>query len=183
MCGTCQYNTNIILCDTRQKVNSHGFKHKFFENHGIEMCRTKLVVGDYQLPGGKAAVDTKKDLLEFASNLRQDHERFRRECELAQKLGIQLYVLVENSENIHSLSELADWKEPNKTFYMRRSKNLNAVRISGKQLARAAKTMSEKYNVKFSLCTPFEAGRRVIEILEGHEQMRIEGIRNYESGR
>ena len=168
--------TTHILVDTRQQKNKHGFKHAFFEKHNIEIYRSKLPVGDYMIPGGKSAVATKASILELANNLRQDHVRFRNECELSQKLGIQLYILIENPDGVKSLQDLSNWVEPINSFYIRKTKNKNAKRIYGKQLARAASTMSKKYGVLFGFCTALEAGRRVIEILENHEKKRMEAI-------
>ena len=165
-------NTNIILEDSRQKTDKHTFKHKYFADCNIEIIRSKLIVGDYMLPVGPASIDTKNGIMELASNLRQQHKRFRAECELANKLGIQLYILVENNEEVESLDDLYNWVEPKSSFFMRKSKNTRAVRISGRQLAKSANTMSDRYSVQFEFCSYMQAGCRIMEILENFEKMR-----------
>ena len=159
----------IIIEDTRNKPTKHKLKHAHFERVGVEIVRSKIIVGDYMLPKGSASIDSKQNIMEIANNLRQGHARFRREAELAQKLGIQLYILVENSDGVDSLNDLANWRECDKSFFMRKRRNNRAVRISGKQLARAASTMSERDSLFWGFCKPEDAGKRIIEILQAHE--------------
>lgn len=133
------------------------------------MERTKLYVGDYMFPGGVTTVDTKADIYELASNLRQQHERFRRECLRAREAGYQLIVLVENVDNVSTLYDLADWVEPIDHFTIRKRKSGGKVKVrfTGTSLYKACKTMTQKYGVRFAFCPPKKAGRRVIELLEG----------------
>ena len=56
----------ILLEDTRNQIDKHGKKHAWFEKNGIEIQRTKLVVGDYTLPTNQSiCIDTKKDLQSY----------------------------------------------------------------------------------------------------------------------
>ena len=84
----------ILLEDSRQKVGKHDIKHRWFEKNGIEIVRSKLVVGDYTLPTNQSiCIDTKQNIAELASDVTQQHARFREECIRAQKLGIKLIIL------------------------------------------------------------------------------------------
>ena len=81
----------VLLEDTRNQPGKHRNISAYCKQQGIEIVRTKLLVGDYMLCdengiNGKISVDTKTlGVPEIAQNVFQDHERFRRECELAQK--------------------------------------------------------------------------------------------------
>ena len=159
--------SDVIWEDTRNKPGKHELKRHHFESEGWRIARTKLYVGDYMLPGGLVSIDTKEDIYELASDLRQQHDRFRRECERADESGIKLVILVENEDGVADLYGLADWIEPPKHFSMRQKKSKGRVkkRLSGTQLYKACKTMEGKYGVRFEFCPPSEAGARVLEIL------------------
>jgi len=162
---------SVLFEDSRQKPTQHILKNEYFKAEGFTVERTKLYVGDYMLPGGMTTVDTKADVYELASNLRQQHERFRRECIRAREAGYQLIVLVENVENISSLYDLADWVEPIGHFMARKQKSRGKVKVrfTGTSLYKACKTMSTKYGVRFEFCSPDSAGARVIELLKEGE--------------
>ena len=134
------------------------------EAAGCRLVRTKLYVGDYRLVGGTRCVDTKASLQEAASNIDQQHERFRRELIRAREAGYELVILVENAHGVRSLADLAAWTEPDGEFRRRRG----AVRrLDGARLAKAMATMAGRYGVSWAFCAPAAAGRAVIEILRG----------------
>ena len=164
----------VIFEDTRNQLGKHELKRSYFESQGWTIERTKLYVGDYMLPGGLVSVDTKADIYELASNVRQEHERFRRECVKAQEAGYRLVVLVENEDGVSTLFDLADWIESPSHYAARVRKSGGKVkhRFSGTSLYKACKTMTEKYGVEFEFCAPSMAGGRVLEILEGVEHGR-----------
>lgn len=122
--------------------------------------------------------DTKKDIQELIGDIcGKQHARFRDEAILAQNNGIKLYILVENKDGIKDVRDLFKWQNPrihryNKILYMHRiGKWTNipepkAPPTSGQTLAKACLTMNLKYGVEFEFCTPNEAGKRVIELLE-----------------
>ena len=62
------------------------------------------------------------------------------------------------------LSSLALWTEPDADFRLRKYAQR---RIEGKRLAKACRTMSDRYGVMFLFCAPEDAARIVTEILEG----------------
>lgn len=159
----------VIFEDTRQKPGQHESKRRAFEEAGYTVERTKLYVGDYMLPGGTASVDTKQDIYELAADVRQQHDRFRGECERARGAGYQLVILVENEDGVSSIWELADWIEPADHFAARQRKSKGRVkkRLSGTQLFRACRTMEDRYGVRFEFCEPDGAGARVLSILGG----------------
>ena len=60
----------IILTDTRQRSGQHDIKNKWFMEHGIMQNRTKLVCGDYQLPGdGSVVADSKASISEVIGDV------------------------------------------------------------------------------------------------------------------
>lgn len=159
-----------LIEDTRQQAGKHGLKRRWFEEHGIEVVRSKLIVGDYMLVGGTVSVDTKKDVYELLADVEQQHARFVGELETAQRLGIQLWVLVENRHGVTGLSTLEKWVEPMDHYMMRKKKAPNAQRKGGRRLAKACRTMEERYGARFAFCRPSEAGEFVMRILEGGAQ-------------
>lgn len=154
----------VIIEDTRQQLGKHTAKNDAWAAMGLRVVRSKLVVGDYMLVGGTVSVDTKKDVLELCMDVDQQHERFRGELMLARDCGIQLIVLVENEDGVADLETLSRWKNPRAAI--NRRKGLRPP-ISGARLARACKTMGQRYGVRFEFCRPEDAGARVIELLEG----------------
>ena len=127
------------------------------------------------------AVDTKRDMQEIVGNIcGKQHTRFRDECILAQRNGIKLYVLVENRNQIKNLDDVEYWLNPrisryNKIKYMHSRGEWLHTALSktppttGSTLAKAMRTMQEKYGVEFLFCTPEEAGQRIIELLQKTE--------------
>lgn len=155
-----------IQIDTRQKDSKHEAKHGRFRELGIHCVRTKLYVGDYMFVGGTRSVDTKRDIQELASDIFNQHARFRRELENARDAGIDLTVLVENSDGVRSLGDLMEWIEPANSFARRHNAQR---RIEGLRLAKACATMSERYGARWAFCAPEDAGDAVLSILAGEE--------------
>lgn len=150
----------IILEDTRQQAKKHEIKHRYWKDVGVKVLRTKLIVGDYMTFGGTTTVDTKMDVEEIAGNIGgEGHVRFREECKLAQEIGADLIVLVENRHGFETVDDVKAWVNPNP--------RKTARSIEGPRLAKAMHTMSERYGVQFMFCAPEEAGRKVIELLGG----------------
>lgn len=156
----------ILICDTRQQEGKHKNIEAYCRRMGIEMRRQKLDVGDYALPGGRISVDTKESILELSRNIMSsDHRRFRSECELAQKLGIQLVVLIEEVPNFGRIDlwEVPRWKSENR-FHKYGDP---MTRVDPKALRRAMITMMQKYGVRFEFCTRRQSPARIIKILKG----------------
>ena len=154
-----------LIEDTRQQRGKHNLKADHFERIGEDVVRCALPVGDYQRPA-KVAVDTKKDIIELGIDLKSDHERFRRECEKARRLGTQLVILVENNDGVTCLRDLEEWVETDES-YGKRNKGGRAMRYTGKSIAKACITMHRAYGVMFGFCKPEESGERIVSILDG----------------
>lgn len=151
-----------LIEDTRQQKGKHKLKHNYWQRLGVNLVRSALPFGDYAVVPS-VVVDTKQDIYEIASNLINEHDRFRAECISAHNAGCQLVILVENTDGVTDLVTLTRWTESEDHYAKRRGKR----RISGKRLASIMSTMSERYGVVFEFCTPNDAGRRVIELLGG----------------
>lgn len=169
----------ILLEDTRQQYSRHLIKHKWFEEHGVELRRTKLYCGDYTLPTNQSVcVDTKKDIQELIGDIcGKQHERFRNELIRAKEAGIKLYILVENrggeightgifNPTIRNLSELHSWKNP-RLFIRRGGKQLYPTATRGITLQKACMTLERKYGATFVFCTPEESGKVILGLLGG----------------
>ena len=152
----------ILLEDSRQQPGKHRNIHAYCEQQGIEIIRTKLLVGDYQISNrAEISVDTKQDVPELAGNVFQEHERFREECERAQRCGIQLIVLVEEALPGGRLDR---WRSPTGRD------GLPMYRFDPVRLRKAMMTMQEKYQVKFRFCDGRSTGRVLMEYLKGERK-------------
>lgn len=192
----------MIVEDKGQQAGKHENKHRWFDCHDVEMLQAPLPVGDYILytdavadvirrkakrgvelkkmdflGSYRACVDTKRDMQEIVGNIcGRQHERFRDECILAQNNGIQLYVLVENTDGIRNIDDVSIWENPRTKIQrwittpsgQRRKILKYPDATSGATLAKAMQTMQVKYGVKFLFCRPEEAGARIIQLLGGN---------------
>lgn len=170
----------IILEDTRQQYSKHDLKHKWFEEHGIEVRRTKLWVGDYTLPTDqRVCVDSKYGIAELIADIcGPQHDRFRAECIRAQESGIQLIILVENKPErigktqewnpmIFTVEELHKWRNP-RLFIWERGKQKYPKATRGITLQKACITMQKKYGCEVLFCTPEESAKTIVELLSGN---------------
>ena len=154
----------VLQEDTRNQPGKHKNIAAYCKQAGIEIIRTKLLVGDYMLTGdgaGGISVDTKADVPELAMDVFQQHERFRRECETAQRCGITLIVL---TEEVLPGGLLENWRSPLDRFGNPRCKFDPAI------LKKAMITMQDKYGVRFRFCDGRSTGRQVIEYLKGERK-------------
>lgn len=191
-----------IAADKNQFSGNHGIsnadKHIQIELLGHELVPLPLPFGDYclitdemqdtisrrgkrlkkaDLVGDiKVSVDTKKDIGEICGNIcGKTHERFRDEVILAQKCGCKFYILIENTDNILSLDDLAKWENPRAKMQKwvttpsgeRRKVLLSPHATQGARLAKACRTMTQKYGAQFLFCTPEESGKKILELLCG----------------
>lgn len=166
----------ILLEDTRNPIGKHRNIHEWAELEGVDIIRTKLLVGDYTLPTDQGlCVDTKYGLQEVYSNLVQQHERFRAECDLANEAGIRLVILVEEPW-IGGLEAVAGWKNPRRERWFR----VHAAHKAGKllklsipkappipsdRLAQMMGAMTERHGVEWVFCDPAETGRTLWGLL------------------
>lgn len=154
--------SKILLEDTRQQPGKHDSKHRYFDDNGVTVRRTKLYVGDYQFADdAKTAVDTKASVLELVQDVTHDHERFRNELIRAQEAGISLVVLIEEKLPYGRLDLWESPRKKNKQPY---------TKMDGRTLRKILITMQERYApVRFRFCGKDEAGERVLHYLEGGE--------------
>ncbi len=120
------------------------------------------------------AVDTKRDMQEIIGNIcGKQHDRFRDECILAQNNGIKLYVLVENEDGVTSIDDVSLWKNPRAKIQRWVTTSTGQKRkvlkypdaTRGETLAKAMRTMQEKYGVVFKFTTPERAGEEILRLL------------------
>ena len=152
----------VLFEDVRNRPGKHKNIATYCKQQGIEIVRTKLLVGDYQISNkGDIVVDTKSGVPELAMDVFQQHERFRAECERAQKCGITLFVL---TEEVLPQGRLDLWKSPLDRFGNPRCKFDPAV------LRKALITMQERYGVFYRFCDGRSTGKILIEYLKGERQ-------------
>lgn len=146
-----------LLCDTLQKAGKHRNIQAYCDRHGVEMINQRLNVGDYMIPGGKIAVDTKSGLQECAMNLlnRSDASRFWREARRARELGLKLVVLVEEP-GIRSVMDVSKWKP-------------KYGRATGRAIQTEMIRLEQAYGVVWKFCAKQSTGKRLIDILTEKE--------------
>lgn len=167
----------ILLEDSRQQEGKHGQKHKYFEEHGIKVERTKLYVGDYTLPTNQSiCIDSKKDLQEVVNNVcGAEHVRFREECIRAKNAGIKLIILVEEDQTdenghyvVNDIRDVRKWQNPRRQI--RKKVNGQWVQAypkatTGLTLMKAMYTMQTRYDVEWEFCRKKDAGKKILELL------------------
>ena len=168
-----------ILCDSREQKWAHVKDE--LERMGYQTLRSKLPVGDYALMTDLShVIDRKQSLSEVESNLIHDHERFRRECELARDNGIRLTVLVE-SGTVETLDDVAEWVNPRRTRWEYLDRQHAAGRmldmkcsakppVDGPTLQKAMQTMADRYGITWRFCRYQDAGKAIAALLEGHDE-------------
>ena len=169
----------VIIEDTRQQTGKHDRKHEWWAAHGVDVVHHKLDVGDYMVEGGRSSVDTKRSVAEICSNVcGRQHTRFRNECLRAQEQGITLYVLIENVHGYQEIANVCGWVNSHCRACKYKRANLCEPRRSGKcakhgrkkppqgpVLAKALKTMEQKYGVHFLFTAPQKAAQAVCDLL------------------
>lgn len=154
----------IIIEDTRNQPGKHKNINAYMKKCGHKVIRSKMLVGDYQLANdGSIAIDTKSGVLELIADIYHQHERFRRECELAKDAGIQLIIL---TEEVLPDGRLDKWKPPvwkSTTRYHRAGEPM--TKADPARLRKAMYTIQERYGVKFRFCDGHSTGKRIIELL------------------
>ena len=145
----------ILVEDTRNQVGKHKQLNSDLESKGVKVIRSKLYVGDYaRLDKQNIAIDTKKDWVEVAGNIcGKQHERFRNECLRAKSVGIRLIILVEEQICVEQ------WKSP-----LNRQKKAY-TQVKGETLAKAMRTMTEKYGVEFMNCSKERTAEVILNLL------------------
>lgn len=175
----------VIQVDSREKARAIKKIEAEFDRRGIQHPISKLIVGDYMnYDNPRLIVDRKQNLSEVCGNLTQQHERFRREALLAKELGIQLIILVEDGAKIKSLADVESWVNPRRWQYCKKygiSTRGDVVGeidefircggakqpTPGPQLAKAMRTMADRYGIQWEFCDKRHTGQRIIELLGG----------------
>lgn len=148
----CLSKKTILIEDVRNKIGKHNNIFKYCKDNNIEIQRKVLNVGDYMLPQGTIAVDTKQSLSELANDLYTDKLAFNKKYKKCLKDGIQLIVLVE--EKVNNLNELVTWKSKHS-------------RINGRLLLDMIHTIQVSYGVKFVFCDKKNTGETLLKLLKG----------------
>jgi ribosome-associated protein len=125
------------------------------------------------------AVDTKQDMQEIIGNVcGKQHDRFRDELMLAKNNGIKLYVLIEDDggycdrrETVYNkpctcIDDVFSWKNP-RAFIFYKGKQKYPRATKGSTLAKAMITCEKKYGCEFRFCRSKDAGKVVLELLNG----------------
>lgn len=144
----------IILSDTRQKCSKHNNIEAYCKANGITLIPKALQVGDYMLPNGKCAIDTKATILECVCDLYNDKKSLNKKYRKCYEQGIKLIVLVE--EEISSLQELCKWKSKH-------------TKINGRMLLDLIHLLQISYGIEFKFCNKKDTGEVLVGLLADNQ--------------
>ena len=149
-----------IVHDTRDQAGKHRNVDDYLLKNGHKIVRSKMYVGDVtRLDNQTVCIDLKRNLQEVCGNLTQQHERFIRECVRAHEAGIKLVILVEHGCGIKTLQDVEDWVNPRL--------KVSPYAVSGPRLKKMMETVALKYGVEWAFCAKNQTGEKVVNILEG----------------
>ena len=152
----------VLFEDVRNKPGKHKNIHAYCAQQGIEIVRQCLNVGDYQIANrGDIIVDTKMNVGELSQDIFHSHDRFRNELERAQRFGIKLVILTE--ETLPG-GLLENWRSP-----MGRD-GLPLYKFNPATLKKAMLTMQDRYGCLFRFCDGRSTGKVLLEYLKGERE-------------
>lgn len=164
-----------IQIDSREKARAIKKIVAEFERQDVIYYVSKLFVGDYMsLDNPRVIIDRKQNLTEVCANVCQGHERFRNELIRAQEHGIKLIILIEHSNQVKSIDDVASWENPRRNKRIRdketgKWKTIETKAMTGETLAKIMRTMERKYGCEFRFCDKLHTGQRIIELLGGEQ--------------
>lgn len=164
-----------IQVDSREKARAIKKILAEFERQDVIYYTSKLYVGDYMsLDNPRLIIDRKQNLSEVCANVCQGHERFRNELIRAKKHGIKLIILIEHSNQVKSIDDVADWINPRRNKRVRdketgKWKTIETKAMKGETLAKIMRTMERKYGCEFMFCSKEQTGQRIIKLLGGEQ--------------
>ena len=165
-----------IIQDTREQAQKHNHVLDGFKQLGINVVRSKLLVGDYtRIDNMTVCIDTKKNLQEVYCNVIQDHRRFTEECKKAFSANIKLVVLVEEP-GIDTVQDVSKWCNPRIAKWERLRDSHKAGKrmkeqlspyppVSSERLCKAMQTIAERYHIEWRFCDKADTARTICEIL------------------
>jgi hypothetical protein len=162
----------FLIVDTREHKQEWERIKKQFDTLGVPYDRCKLYCGDYQdVTNSLLVIDRKQDLQELCSNVCQQHERFQKELMRARSAGIHIVFLCEHGPDIKTLEDVQSWPNPRRLPRIgwvngKRQQVVDSPNaLTGEQLYKTLKTISNRYGVEFLFCSKDETGSKIVEIL------------------
>ena len=145
-----------VQVDSREKAKAIQSILKEFDNQKVDYFSSKLFVGDYMsLDNPRLIVDRKQNLGEVCTNLcSKDNSRFWDEIRRAYKNKLKIIFLVEHSNQIKSITDVAKWSSKYST-------------VTGRQLIDKMFQVAIAYGVDWEFCDKLHTGKRIIELLGG----------------
>lgn len=147
-----------LLIDTRQKKDRHSNKNDYFKKMNITTEDRVLEVGDYMFEGGTVSVDTKQNIYELVNNLfgKNDKIRFQKECKRAKKMGIKLYILIEQK---FDKEKLLKWKS------IKKVDGESITKVTGPQIYARMELYCLTFGVSWRFCDRRSTGKTILKLL------------------
>ena len=156
---------NLLVVDTREKPKAITKILDYFQQQNVPYISSKLMFGDYMYyDQPQLVIDRKQNIAELAKNCTREHERFKREMELARMTESRLVILVEQNRyhdrgrtvKVESIEDLIFWSNPNTV-------------VTGEKVFRVLASWCAKYPIEVRFCDKRSTGKRILEILGGNE--------------
>lgn len=155
----------IIQIDSREKARAIKDIIREFDRQGVKHPVSKLMVGDYMnYDNPRLIIDRKQNLTELCSNVCQDHDRFRRELNLAQEHGIHIVILCEHGSEIETLEDVIFWDNPRRHKRVKTTYGWKSVETMTSDEIKATYTMQDilaRYGIRPNhsgyICCPFHS--------------------------
>lgn len=156
---------NLLVVDTREKPKAITKILDYFQQQNVPYISSKLMFGDYMYyDRPQLVIDRKQNIAELAKNCTREHERFKREMELARMTESRLVILVEQNRyqdrgrtvKVESIEDLIFWSNPNTV-------------VTGEKVFRVLSSWCAKYPIEVRFCDKRSTGKRILEILGGNE--------------
>lgn len=174
-----------IQIDSREKSRAIQKIIAEFNQQGVKHYISKLWTGDYMsLDNPRLIIDRKQNLSEICANVCQSHDRFRNELVRAQENGIKLIILIEHSNHIKCVDDVAKWENPRgkgkriwvpdkclknddgeEYWEIGHYESAKTKAMTGETLSKVMKTMEKKYGCQFLFCDKLHTGKKIIELL------------------
>lgn len=146
----------VIQIDTREKANQHITD--WLSSKDVKFISSKLVAGDYMnWDNPRIVVERKNSILELASTLGAQHERFKAELKLSTDYGLHIIILVEE-DGFFCLDDLKEWINP---FFQK-----NPRAMSGSTIHKIMLRYLEYYDIEIQFCSKGDAGERILRLLK-----------------
>lgn len=150
-----------IQIDTREKARAIDGIIKEFDSQGVKHFVSKLYAADYMSwENPSYLIDRKQNIRELATNCTTEQKRLERELDKLIELDAHMTFLVTQNrignKPIECLEDLILWQAPE-----------GQGTLNGETVYRKLRRWMRIYPIDIQFCSKAEAGKKIIELLQG----------------